>query len=111
MAVLIAWTRLQRPGQDDGTLSMTRLKSPSPCLERSNLEEEAQRELQVALALTRTAAAFGEYFSERFGVGGVKPDVGRCPAAAVAVPIWVVPNIVGLGAELQSCFLGNREGF
>src|SRR6267378_391840 len=88
---------------------MTRLKSPRPC-ERSNLEEEAQRELQVALALTRAAAAFGEYFSERFGVGGVKPDVGRCPAAAVAAPIWVVPNIVGLGAELQSRFLGNREG-
>src|SRR6266403_1170842 len=82
---------------------------PRPC-ESCDLEVEAQRELQIALALTRAAATFGEYFPKGRGVSGVKPDVGCSPAAAIAAPIRVVPNVVRLGPELESYALCNREG-
>jgi hypothetical protein len=78
--------------------------------ERQRLEISAERELQVALALTRGATAFSEYFAESGKIRRVQANVG-CPiATAIGAPIGVVPNVVGLGAELEASFLGNGEG-
>src|SRR5260370_1378925 len=74
---------------------------------RAVLEIGAERKLQVAFASTN-AATLGKYFPER-GAGGVEADIG-CPAAtATAAPIRVVDEVVRLGAELETCFLGNGE--
>src|SRR6266849_8177804 len=71
------------------------------------LEIQAEGELQVALAATN-ATALGEYFPER-GTGRVEADIGCAAAAATAAPIRVVDEVVRLGAELETCFLGNGE--
>ncbi len=66
------------------------------------LELEAQRQLQIALALSRGAAAFVEYFAEGRGILRVEADIGRAAAPAVAAPIRMVPDVVGFGAELEA---------
>src|SRR5260370_32164579 len=71
-------------------------------LPRQLLELEAKRELQIALALSGGAAAFGEYFAESLGVGRVEADIGCAVATAIGAPIRMVPDIVGFGAELEA---------
>ena len=75
------------------------------------LELQAKRELKVALALARAATAFGEYFAEGRGVGGIEADIGRAAAAAVAAPIRMVPHVVRFSTELEPELFVNWDGF
>lgn len=65
-------------------------------------ELKAERELQVALALSGRAAAFRENFAKGLGIGRIETDIGSAAAAAIAAPIRMVPHVVGLGAELEA---------
>jgi len=65
-------------------------------------ELKAERELQVTLALSGRATAFGKDFAKSLRVGRIETDIGRAAAAAIAAPIRMVPHVVGLGAELEA---------
>ena len=65
-------------------------------------ELKAERKLQVALALSGRAAAFGENLAKGLGIGRIETDTGSAAATAIAAPIRMVPNVVGLGAELEA---------
>lgn len=58
---------------------------------KETLEVEAQRKLEVALAVSGTAAALRKYFSESCEVARVQ---------AWVVPVRMIPDVESLGAEL-----------
>src|ERR1700756_5241985 len=66
------------------------------------LELDAQRELEIALALAGAAAAFGEHFAKRGGVGRVQADICSAAATAIAAPIRMIPDVVRFGTELEA---------
>ena len=74
-------------------------------------ELKAERELQVALALSGRAAAFRENFAKGLGIGRIETDIGSAVAAAIGAPIRMVPHVVGLGAELEAEPFVDGNGF
>src|SRR5580704_5489600 len=73
------------------------------------LELQPQRKLQVALALSGAAAAFGQYFAEGRSVGRVEANIGCTVTAAIGAPIRMVPDIVSFGAELEAKAFVDRD--
>src|SRR5712671_3477738 len=106
LLICLCWNCSSR---DEGTPGMWHQMPTPGCQVTVALELQAKRELKVALALARAATAFGEYFAESGGVGGVEADIGRAAAAAVAAPIRMVPDVVRFGAELEAKLFVNWD--
>ena len=81
--------------RDDQSEAATHL----PC---SSLKLQAQRQLQIAFALSGGATALREHLAEGCGVRRIQADIGGAAATAVGTPVRVVPDVVGFGAELET---------